>query len=101
MTEATQLTLDTNYTPGPVLSRQAQDERDQFIADWRTARRLGLSPPRGYQSAVPAQQRCGRDYPVGAYGLRKHAGQRGQDRAVRPCQSRSWVVASQHGDLVA
>jgi hypothetical protein len=66
MAEATQLTLDTNHTPAPVLPRQTQDESDQLIADRRTTRRLRLSPPRGDQSAVPAQQRCGRDYPVGA-----------------------------------
>jgi hypothetical protein len=49
MVEATQLALDANHAPGPVLLRQAQDERDQFTADRRTTRRFWLSPPRGDQ----------------------------------------------------
>jgi hypothetical protein len=66
MTEAPQFALDTDYASVPVLLGQAQDERDQFIADRRTTRRFWLSPPRGDQSAMPAQQRSRCDYPVDA-----------------------------------
>ena len=65
MVEATQLALDANHTPGPVLPRQAHDQGGQFVADRRTTRRLRLPPPRGDQPAVPAQQRSRRDNPVG------------------------------------
>lgn len=46
MTEAPQLALDTNRAPGPVLHRQAQDERDQFVADRRMARRFAVATAR-------------------------------------------------------
>ena len=64
--EGTQLALDANHTPGPVLPRQAHDQGGQFVAGRRTTRRLRLPPPRGDQPAVPAQQRSRRDNPVGA-----------------------------------
>ena len=98
MSEATQLALDANHAPGPVLRRQARDQRGDLVAD-RRRRRLRRAT-RGDQPAVPAQQRSRRDNPVGAQRLRKHPGKRGQDRTIRPGQARPRIVPSQHSDLV-
>jgi hypothetical protein len=50
---------------------------------------------------VPGQQRAGGDDPLETQPTGEQAGQRGQDRSVRPCGARSADLTTEHRDFVA
>ncbi|QUQ65295.1 hypothetical protein JJ691_30180 [Kutzneria sp. CA-103260] len=72
--EPSQLALDADHAPGSVLRCQAEDERDDLVADWRTAWRFRLTPLAGREPAMPSPQCCGRDDAAGPQGFRQEPG---------------------------
>ena len=101
--EASEFAVDASVSPGRVLVGEAHDQLTQLCAGgWPTGGsgwRLG--PVFGDSSAVPSQQRLGRDDPAVA----ELAGECGRDRAehgpVVVGEGSSCDLASQYGVLVA
>jgi hypothetical protein len=62
--QAAQLALDPLISPRGVLGGQSHNQGCQAVADGRTARRSGLAPFAGDQTAVPPQDGAGSDQPA-------------------------------------
>jgi site-specific recombinase XerD len=62
--QAAQLALDSLISPRRVLGGQSHDQGRQVIADRWPARRSGLAPFAGDQTAMPPQDGAGSDHPA-------------------------------------
>jgi hypothetical protein len=101
MAQAAQLALDPLVSPRRVLGGQPHDQSGQAVADRRPARRPGLAPFTGGQTAMPPQDGARGDQPADTQLPGQNPDERGQHCAVSPVQARFRNSTPQHGDLMA
>jgi len=101
MSQPDQFALDAAVAPGRILLGQAQHQFTDLVTDRWAAALVWICPLLGDQAAMPSQQRAGGNDAVAAQLAGKKAGQGGQDRSVRPSESRFADLTAQHRDFVA
>ena len=86
--QAAQFALEAHHTPGAVFRREPDDQGDEIVRQWQTARWPGLGPLPGHHTAVPAKQRAGGDDQLATQRLRQDPSQRREHRPISRADQR-------------
>jgi hypothetical protein len=100
MAQAGQFTVHPAVSPRRVLRCQPQHQFTDLPGRPRPARPTRVRPLAGDETAVPGQQRSGRDQPAATQRGGQQPGQRCHDRAVGPVRPGAGDMAAEHHHLV-
>jgi hypothetical protein len=103
--ETAELTVDAPVAPRGVLCGKSHDQRSELKIDRRPPRLRGrrLGPPAGDEPAVPSDHGCrshDQEHLAESASV-EHAGEGGEDRAIRVGESGPVDLALQDQDLLA
>ena len=96
-TKLYQLALDPPISPGRVLLRQSNDERDRAGRDSGPSRGSGVSPSPSHQIPVPPEQGRGLHKEPTETPAREHPAETSEERSIRWAESGAGYLASEHG----
>jgi hypothetical protein len=99
--ELEQLALDPEVPPARVLPRHPHHEGGEDVVDRWPSGPVGIGPSSADEAAMPAQDRVGGDQAIATQCSGQALDEGGEHGSVHPVQARSWVGATEDGDLVA